>query len=1234
MKKSILFRALALLAALACALGASAYDFMYGGNYYRILTGNTVAVTYRSGTYNSYSGEVYIPETVTYGGTTYNVTAIDQVAFYKCSNLKHVSLPKTIQEIGELAFRNCPSLESVYCHAMTVPTLSESAFDASAYDDVTVMVPLSVYYTYTEAAIWQNLSCLDNLPYHFEKDGFYYYIDEGSDVYVARKEDKFNQLVYEGDITIPERVTALNQTYFVKGIDVSAFANCYSLTSVKMGRHVGYIGSSAFAGCTSLTEVTIPASVQKIESSAFDNCTGLKRVTIPEEVSTIFYYAFSGCTGLEDIYCYAETPPTVYSSTFSSYNATLHVPDGCRSSYMSKNYWKNFNIVAMPGLNGALNVVEDAVEFECADYPWRVVEEGDRTYAISMNYGVPNSESSLYGYVDVPVEGGTLSFDFKAWGEGSSTAYDACLFFIDGVEKFRYGARDNDWETYSAELAPGEHTLEWRYTKDNANNPEGDYFAVDNVQIVTNPEAYACYTPSNTTLTFYYDTQRSSRPGTTYYLNTGAMSTDWEVDGTNASVTKVVFDPSFAGARPTTTYDWFYRMVNLQSITGMEYLNTSEVTKMSWMFGSCSSLTNLDLSHFNTSKVTTMTGMFDGCSRLTSLDLSSFNTSKVTDMSRMFWDNRNLRTIYVGNGWSTATVTSSNDMFYNCTSLVGGQGTTYNSSNPMDKTYAHIDGGTSNPGYFTAEGDAPWTNPDEAYACYTPSYTTLTFYYDNQRSSRPGTTYDLNTGNNEPAWETDGTNASVTQVVFDPSFADARPTTTYDWFYHMENLQTITGMSYLNTSEVTNMSFMFAYCGSLRSADVSHFNTSQVIRMWAMFSGCSSLTSLDLSSFNTSQLMYLHYMFNGCSSLTSLDLSSFNTSYVMDASYMFKNCSNLRTIYVGNGWSTAIMISSTDMFYGCTSLVGGRGTTWNSSNPTDKTYAHIDGGPSNPGYFTEFIEPYACYTESNTTLTFYYDTQRSSRPGTTYDLNTGTNHPGWETDGTKSNVTKVVFDPSFADARPTSTYDWFYGMRNLLSIMDMNYLNTNEVTEMRYMFCGCNKLTSLDVSHFNTSQLTTMRSMFDSCYGLTSLDLSSFNTSQVFNMGDMFHDCNNLRTIYVGDGWSTAAVTYSTNMFNGCTSLVGGQGTTYDADHVGAEYAHIDGGPSNPGYFTEKPTFLRGDVNGDTHVSIADVTALIDYLLSHDASSINVDAADCNLDTNVSISDVTALIDYLLSGSW
>ena len=137
----------------------------------------------------------------------------------------------------------------------------------------------------------------------------------------------------------------------------------------------------------------------------------------------------------------------------------------------------------------------------------------------------------------------------------------------------------------------------------------------------------------------------------------------------------------------------------------------------------------------------------------------------------------------------------------------------------------------------------------EAYACHTAGNKTLTFYYDNQRPTRPGTEYDLNTGSTEPGWYSDGTNSSVTRVVFDPSFAEFRPTTTFAWFAAMTSLQSITGMQYLNTSNVSNMSNMFYKCSALTSLDVSLFNTEKVTNMNHMFAYCSGLTSLDVSNF-------------------------------------------------------------------------------------------------------------------------------------------------------------------------------------------------------------------------------------------------------------------------------------------------------------------------------------------------------------------------------------------------
>ncbi len=224
-------------------------------------------------------------------------------------------------------------------------------------------------------------------------------------------------------------------------------------------------------------------------------------------------------------------------------------------------------------------------------------------------------------------------------------------------------------------------------------------------------------------------------------------------------------------------------------------------------------------------------------------------------------------------------------------------------------------------------------------------------------------------------------------------------------------------------------------------------------------------------------------------------------------------------------------------------------------------------------------EAYAVYTSDNTTFTFYYDNERSSRPGTTYDLNTGHNDTGWETDETNYNVTKVVFDPSFADARPTSTFCWFYNMESLETIEGIEYLNTSEVTEMVYMFISC----------------------------------------------------NNLQTIYVGDGWNTAAVTISDYMFSNCTNLVGAQGTTYnESNPKDKTYAHIDGGPSNPGYFTDKNASLRGDVNGDHLVNITDAIDLISYILN-DEGDINLEAANFNNDDEMNISDAIDLINFILN---
>ena len=198
------------------------------------------------------------------------------------------------------------------------------------------------------------------------------------------------------------------------------------------------------------------------------------------------------------------------------------------------------------------------------------------------------------------------------------------------------------------------------------------------------------------------------------------------------------------------------------------------------------------------------------------------------------------------------------------------------------------------------------------------------------------------------------------------------------------------------------------------------------------------------------------------------------------------------------------------------------------------------------------------------------------KTGTPYRLNI-TGEPGWIEKS--SSIRKVVFDSSFATARPVSTYSWFGACMNLNEIEGMGYLNTSKVTNMQNMFLSCGNLTSLDVSSFDTQKVTTMQNMFMGCKNLTVLDLSGFDTGNVTNMENMLSFCQKLESIYVGDGWKVDQVTSSGSMFWSCGKLTGENGTTYDSNHTDKGYAHIDGGDSSPGYLTDIAHLVTYDLN-------------------------------------------------------
>ena len=394
-----------------------------------------------------------------------------------------------------------------------------------------------------------------------------------------------------------------------------------------------------------------------------------------------------------------------------------------------------------------------------------------------------------------------------------------------------------------------------------------------------------------------------------------------------------------------------------------------------------------------------------------------------------------------------------------------------------------------------------------AYAVFEGSTGTLTFKCS---PSKPEGAYDLNSD-----WYAISKN--IKKVVFDASFANARPTSCYMWFYGCFYLTTIEGIEYFNTENVTNMRYMFC--------------------------DCSSLKSLDLTNFNTENVTDMYYMFHNCTSLESLDLTNFNTAKVTNMKGMFSSCYALKTIYASDKFVTDQVTESTCMFSDCLNLKD------YSSSKEDHTYANC--GPT--GYFT-YGRGYAMFDNATGTLTFSY---KGFKPEGAYELNEGGNNPEWISKN--SYVKKVVFDASFANARPTSCNEWFFSCSNLTTIEGIEYLNTAKVTNMNYMFDNCESLKSLDLTKFNTENVTSMKFMFEACTTLTSLDVSNFNTAKVTDINYMFSNCSALTTIYASDNFVTDQVTYGNNMFNGCEKLNG-----YDGSKTDHNYANY-----RTGYFSK-----------------------------------------------------------------
>ena len=712
---------------------------------------------------------------------------------------------------------------------------------------------------------------------------------------------------------------------------------------------------------------------------------------------------------------------SVCNKLFSDDNATTEITDAASLEIPAKGHQYNSEGICTgcgatefryPLFNN-LDGITDVTITDNDAHPWQKLDlkaDGmdnlgftipeDSKGLMSGNYHKPgsSSETVIRFNVSKPI---LLTSQILVSSEENKTLFD---FYVDNNKELSISGKKQT--EYKVLLSVGEHSLRLVYKKGNRSDANADRAFLYNLKTsVTIDDYVADYESSNNTLTFKKVTSNNIESldlNHAVIVNKPTVGDMCRLLGINSTAIKsVVFDKSFKTYAPTSLYGFFRGLTKLKTIKDLKYLNTEQVTNMSYMFSDCSALTSLDLSNFNTAKVRDMSYMFYRCSKLTSLDVTKFNTANVTNMSYMFCrcpvlsslDVTKFNTANVTNmsymfescsalssldlsNFNTAIVTDMSYMFYGCSALssldlsnfytkeVGNMVCMFSGCSALKTIYASEKFVTSKvqsgEGMFALCKNLKGTileynnsKTDHTYAnCGTNGYFTPVFEYAEFNEgtgtltfrrglSKPKGAYALNLEASEPGWWSTH-RYEIKKVVFEASFANARPTSCYYWFCNCSELTDIEGIENLNTENVTNMRGMFFNCPNLSSLDLTNFSTGNVTDMNSMFGYCQ-LSSLDLTSFNTANVTNMYHMFFGCSALKSLDLTNFNTANVGDMDFMFQGCSALTTIYASEMFVTD-QVEGYDMFKYCTNLKD------YSVREIDSKYANYK-----TGYFSKLV---------------------------------------------------------------------------------------------------------------------------------------------------------------------------------------------------------------------------------------------------------------------------------------